>query len=224
METKKKIGKRIADARKKLGFSKMMLSEKSGFGVSRLGNWEAGIRTPKPVDVKVLEQILGISSAFLLGLVDNEDGYNHSELKNTFKSLPLFNISDLLHLSYNNPISTIEATESLPLPQFCEHLLIKTPFAIRMSDNSMSPAFEKENILVFIPDVEAKHNDIVLATLPGLKTPMIRKHYIDSSNIDDIIFKFIPLHPEWVTNNIKDTDTASITIHGVLSKFETVFF
>jgi transcriptional regulator with XRE-family HTH domain len=222
METKKKIGKRIADARKKLGLSKMMLSEKSGFGVSRLGNWEAGIRTPKPVDAKVLERILGVSSAFLLGLVDNKDGSNNSDLKNIFKSIPLFNASDLSQLSNKNPISTIETTETLPLPQFCEHLLTKEPFAIRLFDNSMSPAYQKGNALVFLQGKEVRHNDIVLVTLPKLKMPLIRNYYLDSSNPANITIKLIPSNPDWVTNNIKDME--SITIHGVLSKFETVFF
>jgi transcriptional regulator with XRE-family HTH domain len=217
MEIKKKIGKRIAGARKKIGLSKVQLSEKSGFGISRLGNWEAGIRTPKLVDVKVLEDILGVTPPYLLCLVDNEDGTG----ENNFKSIPLFSESGLMPL-INQSIATLEKTETLPLPPFCEHLLPQHPFAVRVFDNSMSPLYKKGTILVFLQGIEVKHNDIVLATFPGLQAPLIRKYFIDSSNIDEITVKLMPLNDDWVTNTVKDP--SSVIIHGVLSNFETVIF
>jgi transcriptional regulator with XRE-family HTH domain len=215
MEIKKKIGKRIASTRKKLGLSKVALSEKTGFGASRLGNWEAGIRTPKLVDVKVLEEVLGVASTYILCLVDNEDG----SVEKNYKSMPLFNEETLTQLNNETPIENIE---TLPLPVFLEPLLADKPLALRVFDNSMSPLYSKGNILVFLQNKEAKHNDIVLASLPGLSSPIIRKYFIDTSNIENISTRLIPLNDEWVTNHV--TDTSSLTIHGVLSNHETVIF
>lgn len=216
MEVKQKIGERIAACRKKMGLTKVALAEKTGFGASRLGNWESGIRTPKLVDLKVLEEVFGVASTYLLCLVDNEDG----SIESNYKSIPLFD--ELTLLQFLEGKSDTEKQETLPLPKAFESLLDEHPLAVRVCDESMSPQYNRGNILVFLQKKEARHNDIVLVSLSGLETPVIRKYYIDSSNIENISIKLIPSNAAWITNTI--TDKSSITVHGVLSNYETVVF
>lgn len=144
METDNIIGMRLAATRKKQGLSKATLAQMTGFGASRLGNWEAGIRIPKPDSAKILGEILGVSPEYLLGLTDTE------QRADPVKAIPLWTISEIASASSSLSLCLIKPENSLPLPTCCEPLLQEAPFALRLDDDSMAPHYNKGNILVFL--------------------------------------------------------------------------
>lgn len=77
---KKEIGRRISDARKEKGFTLKKLGEKAGgLSPTRIANWEHGLRTPGPLEVKQLAAALDISPAFLMGFTEEKE--NDSDIK-----------------------------------------------------------------------------------------------------------------------------------------------
>lgn len=65
------IGNRIAQARKANSLTIKELSSRTGFSVSRIGNWEQGTRSPGPYEAKILSSELQIAASWLLCLTDN---------------------------------------------------------------------------------------------------------------------------------------------------------
>uniref|UniRef100_UPI003CED6C41 helix-turn-helix domain-containing protein n=1 Tax=Pseudomonas aeruginosa TaxID=287 RepID=UPI003CED6C41 len=71
LNIKKEIGKRILEARKAKGLTLKALGELAGgLKQTRLTNWEQGVRTPGPEEIKQLAEALNISPAYLMCLSD----------------------------------------------------------------------------------------------------------------------------------------------------------
>ena len=62
----KKIGKLIADLRKKQGLTQQELGDKVGVGFRAVSKWERGITLPDITIINEVSRILGISSDELL--------------------------------------------------------------------------------------------------------------------------------------------------------------
>ena len=71
---KKIIGSRIAKARKANGLTVKALAERTGLGMTRIGNWEQGTRSPGPEEAKLLARELRIAASWLLCLSDDPRG------------------------------------------------------------------------------------------------------------------------------------------------------
>lgn len=71
---KKIIGSRIMQARKANGLTIKVLSERTGLGAARIGNWEQGTRSPGPEEAKILSQEMKVAASWLLGISDNPRG------------------------------------------------------------------------------------------------------------------------------------------------------
>lgn len=71
---KKNIGERIARARKANGLTIKQLSEKTGLGAARIGNWEQGTRSPGPEEALILSKALSVAASWLLCLTANPKG------------------------------------------------------------------------------------------------------------------------------------------------------
>lgn len=213
MDDKIEIGQRIKQVRKQLGISKVILAKKTGFGASRLGNWEAGIRTPKIPEAKKLSGALGVSAAFLLGLEEREEHCPR---------IPLFTETEIQEQLSSRSIIQMHAQETLPLPKACTHLLSKDAFAFTVADDSMHPLLKKGTIAVFLPHQAPKHNDIVLVSVPGIAQPIIRKYFLDNSCLDDVCLRLIPEDVSWGETAFKDQ--ALLMVHGVLSGYKTIIY
>lgn len=64
------IGKRLAQAREKAGYSQDVLAEKTGYSAITISRWENGHTAMKAVDIIKVTQALGISADYLLGTVE----------------------------------------------------------------------------------------------------------------------------------------------------------
>lgn len=222
MNVKKLIGSRIANARKLIGLSQIELSALSGFGKSRVSNWETGFRTPKLEEAKILEKILQVPASYLLCLSDiKEFPTDFGENKAIYKAVPIFNESDLLKIEQLIQLEMYNAENYLPIIPSNENLFGPGFFAFQLFDDSMSPDFGKNDLVVFNPYVKARHNDHVLVKTIKAKEILFRKHVIDNSNLGSPLIKLVPLNKDWVSTNI--TDLSQIIILGVMSSIQRIF-
>lgn len=61
------IGKRLAQAREKAGYSQDALAEETGYSAITISRWENGHTSMKAVDIIKVTQALGVSADYLLG-------------------------------------------------------------------------------------------------------------------------------------------------------------
>lgn len=65
------IGKRLAQAREKAGYSQDALAEETGYSAITISRWENGHTAMKAVDIIKVTQALGISADYLLGTLES---------------------------------------------------------------------------------------------------------------------------------------------------------
>ena len=95
------IGKRIAEARANLGLSQADLAQKTGFGKTRISNWETGFRSPKLEESKILERCLGVPAPYLLGLthrIEMDHSASPSFSTPAFPLIPIYTEQDIAGL------------------------------------------------------------------------------------------------------------------------------
>lgn len=105
----KKIGKLIADLRKKQGLTQQELGDKVGVGFRAVSKWERGITVPDISIINELSKILGISSDELLtGKVNKENKPKEKKkvsinikISITAILLIIFTISSIFIYNYN---------------------------------------------------------------------------------------------------------------------------
>src|ERR1700760_4408732 len=84
---KETIGLRILEGRKAKGLTRKALAELTDdLKPSRINNWERGIRTPGPEEIKQLAKALDLSAAFLMCLTDEKQANKTTE---SFVLVPL---------------------------------------------------------------------------------------------------------------------------------------
>jgi len=133
---KKSVGERIAEVRRRKGWSQSQLSEKCGWGSgqSRVSNYEQGRSTPSLEDFGKLARVLGVNSAFLAfgDISERDPGYYDN-------SIPAFADDEIYPVP---PLSGSGTEGHLKLDSaFLERIGIKNDagrwFVLR--DNSMEP-------------------------------------------------------------------------------------
>ena len=71
----------LIKCRRMNGWTQQDLAEKSGFSRSSIINWETGKRAPRSIDIEKLANILGTSTAYLMGEI-NVSNNKHSDAIN----------------------------------------------------------------------------------------------------------------------------------------------
>ena len=222
MNIKLQIGKRIAEGRAALGLSQLELSEITGFGKTRISNWETGFRTPKLEESKVLEKCLNVPAPYLLCLSESKEFPNLSDKnQREFKSIPILNETELLQLQLPVQLEQCSADGYLPLMKAHELIAEQGSFAFQLYDNSMAPEFNKNDIIVINPNQKIRHNDKVLVKICGTDEIVFRKYFLDNTNINEPIIKLVPNDSNWVTHKIENS--ADFLILGVLSTMQRLF-
>ena len=222
MLVKSLIGHRIAEARMALNLSQIELSALTGFGKTRISNWETGFRTPKLEESKILEKHLGVPAPYLLCLTNNKSiqrmANNDSQ---AFEAIPLFNEATLLQTEKPSALKKIEPSDYFPLIHANQKLIEQQAFAFELFDESMAPECCKNDIVVFIPSEKVRHNDLILASVRGRSEILFRKYYLDNSAPDQTIIKLIPNNPDWVTSIIHDE--SDLIVLGIMSNKQRLF-
>lgn len=215
------IGARITEARKALGLSQIELAQLTGFGKTRISNWETGFRTPKINEAKVLQQHLRVFAGYLLGLTNNKD--NPDELTNhqsKFKSIPIFGEKQLVEVATPIELEKLDPEYYFPLSKTNECLLEQNAFAIELFDSSMAPEFNNQDVIVFIASSKIRHNDCVLVKVKGTNDILFRKYFIDNTQLNHPQIKLIPTNCDWITHVVQESD---LIILGVMSHRQRLF-
>lgn len=209
---KEKIGQRICEARKAKGLSQQGLANLTlDLKQSRINNWENGLRTPGPEEIKQLANALDVSAAFLMCFSDEKQ---ENQTKKLSRLIPLFNphqacnaehyLKELRELDgFDNVILISSSTELLPK-------LGADTFALKMSNDSMMPEFRPNDILVIDPSASPEPGNYVAVKVSGKLEAIIclyKKLSYTSSE-----FELLTLNDHWP--NIKVVDGVDVEIIG----------
>lgn len=212
LNIKKEIGKRILEARKAKGLTLKALGDLAGgLKQTRLTNWEQGVRTPGPEEIKLLAKALDVSPAYLMCLSDEQQ---FKEKKNPSQLIPLLDYRQTceakLHaaqeLEVSGDIVFISVSTAL-LPE-----LSPGTFALKITDDSMMPEIRVNDVLVIASSVLPEPGDFVAVKIGG-KPEMIICQYKKLSYIS-AEFELLTLNENWPS--IKVNDSIEVEIVGVV--------
>lgn len=224
MSIKEKIGLRIKQERlnKKLTM-KALAQLTENLNISRINNYERGERTPGPEEIKQLAKALDVSPAFLMCLSDDPQG--------SFKTPGLGGLIPLLNYkNAQDPITalkkltdtlSIEKIDFVPISSSIKKRVGNHVFALPVKDESMSPEFTIEDILIIDPDTFPNPGDFIVVHLVDDSEVIIRKLKQLSIDKDSPEFELASLNDDWP--NIKISfDFKKIFVGTVISLQRTI--
>ncbi|MFO2552185.1 XRE family transcriptional regulator [Legionella pneumophila serogroup 1] len=211
LNIKKEIGKRILEARKAKGLTLKALGELAGgLKQTRLTNWEQGVRTPGPEEIKSLARALDVSPAYLMCLSDETQV---KSVKKTSHLIPLLDHQTCpVRLDVNAMLeqgtcidAALISVSAVLLPELSDEA-----FAIKMTDESMMPEIRVNDLLVIDPSILPKPGDYVAVKVEGQKEVIICQYKKLSYTSSE--FELITSNENWP--NIKLDDGLEIEILG----------
>ena len=209
---KEKIGQRIYEARKAKGLSQQGLANLTiDLKQSRINNWENGLRTPGPEEIKQLANALEVPAAFLMCLSDEKQ---ENQTKKLSRLIPLFDhhqacntahyLKELREQGELDNVILIAASMGL-LPK-----LGADTFALKMSNDSMMPEFRPNDILVIDSSAAPEPGNYVAVKMSGKLEVIICQYKKLSYNSSE--FELLTLNDHWP--NIKVIDGVDVEIVG----------
>ena len=211
---KEKIGQRIFEARKAKGLSQQGLANlTTDLKQSRINNWENGLRTPGPEEIKQLANALEVSAAFLMCLSDEKQ---ENQIKKLSRLIPLLDhhqACDAKH--YLNELREQGSVDSTVLVSVSAELLPTLgadTFVLKMVDDSMMPEFRLNDTLVIDPSVQPKPGNYVVVRMSGKSEVIICQYKKLSYSSPE--FELLTLNDNWP--NIKAGDDIKVDIIGVV--------
>jgi SOS-response transcriptional repressor LexA len=200
-DIKKLIGQRILVERKAKGLTQAKLAELAGgLKQPRVNNWEQGIRTPGPAEIKQLAGVLEVSPAFLMCLTDRKQP--HPLDKNYVGALiPLLSPRQL-----DNPQHWIQSIRDgeydgeiafIPITIALAKMIGDNAFALKMIDASMEPELRPNDVLIVNPDATPKPGNIVVVTSNDSPEVIIRRYKQLSISKSSPQFELLALNKNW---------------------------
>ncbi|HAT8265765.1 TPA: helix-turn-helix domain-containing protein [Legionella pneumophila] len=210
LNIKKEIGKRILEARKAKGLTLRALGELAGgLKQTRLTNWEQGVRTPGPEEIKLLARALDVSPAYLMCLSDE---LQFKEAKNPSRLIPLLDYRQACEAKFH---AGSEASGDKVFISVSTVLLPKLSlkaFALKIIDDSMIPEIRVNDVLVIDPEKSTNPGDYVAVKI-GCKMEVIICQYKKLSYTSKE-FELLTLNDNWP--NIKVNDDVEVEIIGTV--------
>ncbi|MFO9287695.1 LexA family transcriptional regulator [Legionella pneumophila serogroup 1] len=208
LNIKKEIGKRILEARKAKGLTLKALGELAGgLKQTRLTNWEQGVRTPGPEEIKSLARALDVSPAYLMCLSDEK---RLKEAKSPSQLIPLLDYRQAceanLHIDaireqgITNDVIFISVSTAL-LPE-----LSQAAFALKMPDESMMPEIRVNDVLVIEPSISPAPGDYVVVKMAHKPEAIVCQYKKLSYTSPE--FELVTLNNNWP--NVKETENIEI--------------
>lgn len=202
LNIKKEIGKRILEARKAKGLTLKALGELAGgLKQTRLTNWEQGVRTPGPEEIKSLAQALDVSPAYLMCLLDEKQ---FKEAISPSQLIPLLDYRQACEAGLHTDAEAFNYNVFISVSTVLLPKLSPKAFALKITDDSMMPEIRVNDVLVIDPSVLPEPSDFVIVKITGKPEAIIcqfRKLSYTSAE-----FELLTLNDNWP--NIKVTDTA----------------
>ena len=200
-DIKKLIGQRIQVERKAKGLTQAKLAELAGgLKQPRVNNWEQGIRTPGPEEIKQLAKVLEVSPAFLMCLTDRKQP--HPLDKNYVGALiPLLSPEQLDRPEHW--IQSIRAGEYdgeiafIPITIELAKMIGDNAFALKMEDESMEPELRLNDVLIINPDATPKPGNFVVVTSDDNPEVIIRRYKQLSISKSTQQFELLATNKNW---------------------------
>lgn len=210
MNIKKEIGKRIFEARKAKGLTLKALGEfAGGLKQTRLTNWEQGVRSPGPEEIKQLAQALEVSPAYLMCLSD-EMLFN--EAKSPSQLIPLLDYKEASEADLHTAADISGDKIFISVSTALQPELSTNAFALKIIDDSMMPEIRVNDVLVIEPSVLPEPGDFVAVKISSKPETIICQYRKLSYTSDE--FELLTLNDNWP--NIKVSNGMEVKIIGVL--------
>ncbi len=224
MNIKEKIGERIFQERKAKGLTRKALAELTDdLKPSRINNWERGLRTPGPEEIKQLAEALEVAPGYLMCLT------NDKQVEQAFPwlgaLLPLLNTQQAC-----DPKHIIDAIKNeseshlvsfIPLSPELSMNLGKNAFALRVQDDSMSPELKEGDVLIVDPDQSLRPGGLVVAKHQDSMEVIIRRYKQLSADNLAQEFELNPINDNWAGVRVEQSRNYQI-IGIVLAFFRSI--
>ncbi|HAT1765703.1 helix-turn-helix domain-containing protein [Legionella pneumophila serogroup 1] len=208
MNIKKEIGKRILEARKAKGLTLKALGELAGgLKQTRLTNWEQGVRTPGPEEIKSLAQALDVSPAYLMCL-SNEMQFK--EAKNPSRLIPLLDYQQACEAKSHTASEQSNDSIYISISTILLPEISADAFAMKVIDGSMLPEIKINDVLVIEPSILPEPGDFVAVKISGKPEAVICQYKKLSYTSTE--FELLTLNDNWP--NIKKNGSIEIKIIG----------
>ncbi len=217
---KEEIGRRILVARKAKGLTQKALGELTDdLKQSRINNWENGIRTPGPEAIKQLAKALDVSPAYLMCLTNEP---KEISIENCF--IPL-----LTHMQACDPNVYIRAIKHQECPTEVSFIPVSADlavrlgeyaFALRMTDESMTPEIRMNDIQIIDPSASPKPGDYVAVKISGNAEVVICQYKKLSYTSSE--FELMTLNDNWP--NITVNENVQVEIIGKVVQNTRYYF
>ncbi|HFK5877774.1 TPA: S24 family peptidase [Legionella pneumophila] len=209
MNIKEKIGERIFQERQAKGLTRKALAELTDdLKPSRINNWERGIRTPGPEEIKQLAEALEVAPAYLMCLTDDK------QVKQEFPWLgalvPLLDAEQAC-----DPKTVIQAIREdseqhavsfIPLSPEISQKLGENAFAFRVQDDSMAPELKVGDVLIVDPDQVVRPGGLVVAQLRDNNEVSVRRYKQLSAGSYLQEYELITTNENWASIRVDKTD------------------
>ncbi|MCX7118216.1 MAG: helix-turn-helix domain-containing protein [Legionellales bacterium] len=216
MNIKEEIGNRIRNERKSKGITRKVLAELTDdLNISRINNYERGVRTPGPEEIKQLAKALAVSPAYLMCLTDEKQPKKIPGLGGV---LPLLN-----HTQACDPIPHIQAMKRddnlenmpfIPVDLESAKMLGENAFALKMEDESMLPELRVNDLLIIDPSRKPIPGGIIAVAMGDGDQIIIRRYRELSVSKSHHEYELIALNNDWANLRI---DTINPIVGVVVS-------
>lgn len=183
---------------------------------SRINNWERGIRTPGPEEIKQLAEALDVAPGYLMCLTD--DKQVQQEFPWLGALIPLLNAQQAC-----DPKQYIQAIKEeresdvisfIPLSPDLSAQLGKNSFALCLQDDSMTPELKIGDVLIVDPDQIIRPGGMVVTHLQDSKEVTVRRHKQLSAGSPMVEYELIAVNENWAS--IRVTQNCVHKIVGVV--------
>lgn len=202
MNIKEKIGERIFQERKVKGLTRKALAELTDdLKPSRINNWERGLRTPGPGEIKQLAEALDVAPGYLMCLTD--DRLINTEFPWLGALVPVLNPQQAC-----NPKTCIQAIKEnldnntfsfIPLSPEISKQMGGNAFALRMQDDSMAPDLNMGDVLIVDPDQSIRPGGLVVAHLQDSNEATVRRYKQLSAANPTQEYELIAANENWAS-------------------------
>lgn len=204
---KEKIGQRILEERKNKELTRKALAELTDdLKPSRIANWESGLRTPGPGEIKQLAEALNVAPGYLMCLTDDK------QLKAEFPWLGAL-VPLLTAQQACNPHAYIQAIQDnsgsdsvtfIPLSPELSKGLGENAFALRMQDDSMMPELQVGDVFVVDPDLAIRPGGLVVAKLQDSNEATVRRYKQLSAGNPAEEYELIAANENWASIQVSN--------------------
>ena len=218
MNIKEEIGHRIEAERKAKGLTRKALAELTDdLKQSRINNWERGIRTPGPEEIKQLAKALDVSPSFLMCLTDHKQ---HPHTTSVGALIPLLDHQQACDAHrWVQAIKNGECGEGVSFIPISNELaagLGEYAFALKMKDDSMRPELKIHDILIINPDCIPNPGNFVVARLEDDSEAIVRRYKQLSAVKKSHEFELLALNDAWASIRVDNTNKGN-TVGAVMS-------